>query len=130
MISTQVKNRVIVFHDKTAKYISEKEEAFIFSNKVSEKGLARLTDGEVVNLKNIAKILSSDEYSRLYPNMTTEKYKRFTAEQWTPSKETGKAMEQMLIGLKRYIDTHETTGKAEEAYRVFSLGGELKIARA
>jgi hypothetical protein len=112
--STQVKNRVIVFHDKTAKYITDKEEAFLFSPAVTARGLGRIGSGndyEVVNLKNIAKIISSEEYRRLYPEKASTEYRNFSAEKpfkWESQHEKG--ISEIVKGLEQYIASDKYQG--------------------
>ena len=107
--SIQVKNRVIVFHDKTAKYITQQEETFLFSQEVTNRGMGRIgkeNDYEIVNLKNIAKIISSDEYHRLYPEKTSTEYRNFSIEQpfkWERQNKRG--LEEMVKGIEKYIDS-------------------------
>jgi len=112
--STQVKNRVIVFHDKTAKYITEKEEEFLFSPAVTARGLGRIGSGneaEIVNLKNIAKIISSDEYHRLYPEKSVTEYCNFSTERpfkWERQRKSG--IKEMITGLEKYIASDNYQG--------------------
>ena len=132
MLSTQVKNRVIVFHDKTAKYITEQEEAFLFSKAVTDRGLGRIgtkDDYEIVNLKNIAKIISSDEYSRLYPDKTSTRYEDYTGRTFKWEEQDDRGLREMAKGLRKFIEKGGTTGKAEETLRKMELKLETNLCK-
>lgn len=108
------KQFVIIFFDKTRKFISESEEAFLFSAESGERGMCKLIDGTTVNLKSIAKVITESQFSNEYPQKSSIDYANFsdneTKNELFPVlkdivKDDDHAKKHMKVGINRYLNS-------------------------
>ena len=128
-LSKEVKNQqVIVFHDKSTKFVSEKEAELVFqaSAQTSQK-MIRLSDGSTIAFSSIAKIQSDIDYYNDNPDKRPPStYNQFeelygdTANQQIrkPTKQAKELMKQGFIKAKMemYGKTKEQAEKEFEAF--------------
>lgn len=114
------KDHFIIFKDGSLEQITRRQYEQLLPS--HGKNIAFLINGCSYNMTMVSKLLSPSAYREQYPQKATQQYKDFSSlEPWKPSKATGKGREQMLIGLKRYIDNNETTGNAEDMYALLNI---------
>ena len=94
---------IILFHDKSKKYISHKAYEMIMSQIMG--GVEKLNiGGNLIAFSSIAKILSVEEYEKEYPREVVRKLDEFKTEPVLRTELTHrKGLEGMIKGLKRYI---------------------------
>lgn len=125
-LSTEVKNTVIIFHDGSRKFITNRQADIVISQSTTAaKGIK--IDGSFIAFSSISKILTLQEFYNEYPDERPPETqnKVFT----TPAgdmldrvisplklkQQRIRAFEQMIKGIKKYIDSdkNQGTGKPE-----------------
>jgi len=71
-LTTNPKTHVIIFYDKTTLAITAKEEQLLFS---TGQDFVRV-NGQVIAVKNISKVLTTQEYYQQYPDTRPANYER------------------------------------------------------
>ena len=111
-ITTEVKDRVLVFFGKGHKFISSKQElAFVEESNTSARGIT--IDGDFVNFSSVAKIISLNDFYNENPDLRPhrpEMMSVFTRNDFKIrkfDKYSTKNLELMREGIKNYIDNSE-----------------------
>ncbi len=115
-ISTDLKTSVIIFHDKSRKFITKAQESLIFqASGSSAKSITTPALG-MITFSAIAKVMDIKDFYDEYPDERPE-----TREEWKETKEEHIPIEKMaelskeklkglLKGLKQYLDEELAKG--------------------
>lgn len=102
-ISTETKNYVIIFYDNSRKFITEKVALGLYNSGSKVKEF--IVDRERISLASIAKILPLDSFYEQYPDQKPESVlPKFQGYSNLIELAPKRGLEQMIKGLKRYID--------------------------
>lgn len=119
-LSTDVKNQVIIFHDKSKKFVTKQQaEVVINQSTTAAKGIK--IDGSFIGFSSISKILSLQEFYNQYPDErpAPTAHQDFTGTGdilnriLTPIQINAKrirAVDQLIKGLQKYINSDKNQG--------------------
>lgn len=123
-LSTELRSHVIVFFDKSYKYISEERATNIMnlSTLPSQEGQIHgfKLDGNMYKFSSVSKIITVADFQKEYPDLVAKEREsdkpNYTYPDGVPKTEnkySGGALDGMLKGINQYIVNNKTTGKAE-----------------
>lgn len=114
-LSTKNLTHVIIFYDKSHKFITEQQYDFIFSPQATKAGFIHTPALGYFTLSSVSKIMSADEYYDQYPEKRTP-YLNYSDsseipiyEERTPDAHREywqKGMHRILAALQQHIDQH------------------------
>lgn len=113
-LSTEVSEKsIIIFHDRSKKWISSKQAEAIYSMSGStQKGVT--IDGSFYTFSSISKILSVQDFYQQFPDERPEETPEWKKEDHVSLSEqvnrTPESLSGLLKGLKRYIDMELSKG--------------------
>lgn len=115
-ITTEVKNRVILFIGGSTQFITEAQEQMIFSPQATVAGGCKI-DGNFLNLSSISRIIGRDEYYAQNPNKRpANEYQTFdggfheSLGAIRRAEVHKKGLESMVVGMKKYIESNRYQG--------------------
>ena len=118
---------IILFHDKSKKYISKKAYDVIMSQIMG--GVEKLNiGGNLISFSSIAKILSLEEYQKEYPQETPMKLNEFKFENTEKTETTHKqGLEGIIKGLNKYISSKDYRGTERPLELLKQMENKLKV---
>ncbi len=131
-LSANPATHILIFKDGSKKYLNQKGYDVIWS-KLEAGKKEILLNGSLISFSSISKILSLGEYFDQYPNerpFYQDRYKDLAGLGYEGIIKSVpcQRLEQMIIGIKRYInsDRNQKTGYPEELLAI--MEGRLKLA--
>jgi hypothetical protein len=114
--SLDITSHVIIFHDKSRKFIPRRVYDFIWEQ--SMRGVKQLKVGdELITLSSIAKLISYDNFVAEYPSDVPAGIPVFPYERLLPKEKCSRvsALESLIKGITKYIesDKNQKTGNPE-----------------